>query len=133
MAKGLSSGQFQFGSDEIAYMQSHWYHLDHDQDWTASAGVSYRWNDTAIYADALYGSGLYGGFCNETELPSYETVNLGLTHDFETDDGKVIKVRVDILNIADVKYEIRDGNGIGVFAPQYLPRRAFYAGISRQF
>ena len=132
-AKGLTSGQWQFSPEEVAYMQSHWYHLDHDQDWTASAGGSYKWNNTKVYADALYGSGLYGGPNNEIEMPSYVTVNLGMTHDFKLSPGNNLKVRFDVTNVGDIKYEIRDGNGIGVFAPQYLPRRAIYAGISKDF
>ncbi|MGA2150794.1 MAG: TonB-dependent receptor [Geobacteraceae bacterium] len=133
MAKGLTSGQWQFSPDEVAYMQSHWYHLDHDQDWTASAGGSYKWANTKVYADALYGSGLYGGPNNEIEMPSYVTVNLGMTHDFKLSPGHNLKVRLDMTNVGDIKYEIRDGNGIGVFAPQYLPRRAIYAGVSTNF
>ena len=131
MAKGLVSGQFQFEPDEIAYMRTHWYHLDHDQDWTASAGASYRFPTTRIYADLLYGSGLYGGFCNETELPSYATVNVGAKQDVDVGPIRGLGVRLDIVNVADLKYEIRDGDGIGVFAPQYLPRRSIYLAITK--
>jgi outer membrane receptor protein involved in Fe transport len=133
MARGLTSGQWQFPADQVAYMENHWYHLDHDQDWTASAGGSYQWDKTKVYADALYGSGLYSGFCNEVELPSYVTFNLGMTHDFKLSVVNNFKFRFDITNVADLKYEIRDGTGIGVFAPQYLPRRGFYAGVSKDF
>ena len=133
MAKGLVTGQWQFPTDQVAYMQNNWYHLDHDQNWTASAGASYKWNKTKVYADMLYGSGLYSGFCNETELPPYATVNVGATHIFKLSPGNEYKVRLDVTNVADVKYEIRDGNGIGVFAPQYLPRRAVYVGLSKDF
>ena len=133
MAKGLTSGQWQFTPAEVAYMESNGYHLDHDQDWTASAGVAYKWDDTKVYADGLYGSGLHSGFCNQNPLPSYETFNIGMTHDFIQADGSDLKLRFDITNIADLRYEIRDGSGIGVFAPQYLPRRGLYAGISKTF
>jgi len=132
-AKGLTSGQWQFSPDDVAYMQTHWFHLDHDQDWTASAGGSYKWGNTKVYADALYGSGLYGGLTDDSELPSYVTVNLGMTHEFVLGPGNIIKLRFDVINVGDVKYEIREGNGIGVFAPQYLPRRAIYAGITKEF
>ncbi len=114
-------------------MQSHWYHLDHDQDWTGSAGASYKWSATKVYADALYGSGLYSGFGNQFERPSYVTVNLGVTHDFVLSPGNKLKVRLDVTNVGDVTYEIRNGQGIGVFAPQYLRRRAMYAGVSKDF
>ncbi len=137
LAEGLVSGQWQFSSDEVAYMQSHWYHLDHDQDWTASAGGSYKWSNTwgttKVYADGLYGSGLYSGFANQIERPSYVTVNVGVTHEFILSPGNNLKVRLDITNVGDVTYELRNGQGIGVFAPQYLPRRAIYAGVSKDF
>ena len=133
MAKGIVTGQWQFAPDDVAYMQTHWYHLDHDQDWTASAGTSYKWYNTKVYADMLYGSGLYGGPNNTIEMPSYETVNLGMTHTFVLSPGNELKARIDVTNVADLKYEIRDGNGIGVFAPQYLPRRAVYFGLSKNF
>jgi hypothetical protein len=29
-------------------------------------------------------------------------------------------------------YEIRDGTGIGVFAPQFGPRRGFFVGITQK-
>ncbi len=133
MAEGLVSGQWQFSTEEVDYMQNHWYHLDHDQNWTGSAGGSYKWGSYKVYADTLYGSGLYSGFCNETELPSYMTVNVGMTCDLKLSPGNNIKFRFDIINVGDLNYEIRTGNGIGVFAPQYLPRRALYAGISKNF
>jgi len=133
MAYGITSGQWQFTADEVAYMQTHWYHLDHDQNWTGSAGGAYKWGHTKVYADLLYGSGLYSGFCNQDELPSYMTLNIGMTYDFELTHGNKFKFRFDILNVADTNYEIRDGTGIGVFAPQYLPRRAIYAGVSKNF
>jgi outer membrane receptor for ferrienterochelin and colicin len=131
VAYGLTSGQFQFSAAELAYMQNNWYHLDHDQDWTGSAGIAYRWANTRLYADMLYGSGLYNGY--DTHLPGYTTLNVGLVHSVKQGNGSTLKLRFDVTNLSDLKYEIRDGNGIGVFAPQYLPRRAIFAGISRDF
>jgi outer membrane receptor protein involved in Fe transport len=133
LAYGLATGQWQFSADEVAYMSNHWYHLDHDQKWTASSGVAYTWDMTKFYADMLYGSGLFSGFCNSVELSPYATFNVGLTHAFRLDDGSDLKVRLDVTNIADLKYEIRDGSGIGVWAPQYLPRRGVYGGITKTF
>jgi len=34
--------------------------------------------------------------------------------------------------VADYIYQIRNGAGIGVFAPQYGPRRGYYFGISQK-
>jgi hypothetical protein len=39
----------------------------------------------------------------------------------------------DIVNIFDTIYEIRDGSGIGVFAPQYGMRRGYFVGVSKNY
>jgi outer membrane receptor protein involved in Fe transport len=49
------------------------------------------------------------------------------------DDPKPMTVRFDVVNLFDSIYFIRDGSGIGVFAPQYGPRRGYFAGISKKF
>ena len=49
------------------------------------------------------------------------------------DDPKPMTVRFDIINLFDTVYQIRSGSGIGVFAPQYGPRRGFFAGVSKKF
>ena len=36
-------------------------------------------------------------------------------------DGKPLTVRFDVVNMFDTIYQIRNGTGIGVFAPQYRP------------
>jgi len=41
-------------------------------------------------------------------------------------------MRFDIVNLFDQIYELRDGSGIGVFAPQYGARRGYYMGISQK-
>ena len=46
---------------------------------------------------------------------------------------KPTTARFDVINLFDKVYEIRDGSGIGVFAPQFGARRAFYAGLSQKF
>jgi hypothetical protein len=133
MAYGMISGQFQFDPDELAYLQTHWYHLDHDQDLTASAGAAYKAAGFKVYADVLYGSGLYGGFGNQQEAPQYATLNPGVEYEMKISGKNSLKARFDIVNALDLVYEIRDGDGIGVFAPQYLPRRGFYGGLTWEF
>ena len=39
--------------------------------------------------------------------------------------AKPLTVRFDIVNLFDKIYEIRDGSGIGVFAPQFGARRGY--------
>jgi outer membrane receptor protein involved in Fe transport len=48
------------------------------------------------------------------------------------DDPRPITVRLDVINLFDDIYQIRSGSGIGVFAPQYGPRRGFYVGVSKK-
>jgi outer membrane receptor protein involved in Fe transport len=45
---------------------------------------------------------------------------------------KPVTLRFDIVNLFDKIYELRDGSGIGVFAPKFGARRGFYAGISQK-
>ena len=56
-------------------------------------------------------------------LPAYGQVNLGLSHEFKGRgwDAKPLTVRFDVVNLLDTICEIRDGSGIGVFAPQLGP------------
>jgi hypothetical protein len=38
-----------------------------------------------------------------------------------------------VVNLFDKTYEIRDGTGIGVGAPQFGLRRALYAAVNKSF
>ena len=44
-----------------------------------------------------------------------------------------VKVKVDVINVGDTRYEIRDGSGMGVGAPQYGPRRGYFMGVTKSF
>lgn len=133
-ASNVVSNQYLFDPDELAYIASHSIYTDHAQLWTASAGASYKWSDTTFSANMIYGSGLRSGFANTDSLPSYTTVNLGVSHDFFiVAPNKPTTLRFDVVNAFDKIYEIRDGSGIGVFAPQYGARRGFFTGISQKF
>ena len=41
-------------------------------------------------------------------------------------------VRFDVVNLFDQIYELRNGTGIGVFAPQFGARRGYYVGLSQK-
>jgi outer membrane receptor protein involved in Fe transport len=134
VATNIVSNQFLFGQDELAYIANHYIYTDHAQAWSGSAGASYLWNGTRFSASMIYGSGLRSGFANTDHLPSYTQVNLGISHEFNiVAPNKPTTLRFDVVNLFDTIYQIRDGSGIGVFAPQYGPRRGFYAGISQKF
>jgi outer membrane receptor protein involved in Fe transport len=82
----------------------------------------------------IYGSGLRDGDANISTVPQYTQVNVGFAREFLLpNDPKPMTVRFDVINLFDTVYFIRDGSGIGVFAPQYGPRRGYFAGVSKKF
>jgi len=129
----IVSNQFLFSPDDLAFIANHFIFTDHAQQLTASAGGSYLWDGTRFSASLIYGSGLRSGFANTDHVPSYTQVNLGISHDFNiVAANKPTTLRFDIVNLFDTIYEIRDGSGIGVFAPQFGPRRGFFVGITQK-
>jgi len=46
---------------------------------------------------------------------------------------KGLELRFDIINLFDAVYQIRNGTGVGVGAPQFGPRRTFLAGVTQRF
>ena len=133
LGKNIVSSQYNFSQDELNYIANNWVHLDHDQSITASTGVSYLWQGTTWTADALFGSGLRSGFANTDHLPAYTEVNLGASHVFSDSPIGKFTTRLSVINVLDKVYEIRDGSGIGVGAPQYGQRRGFYLSMSKSF
>jgi hypothetical protein len=133
VATDVVSNQYLFAQDELNFIANNYVYTDHAQLLTGTAGASYLWNGTKFSASMIYGSGLRNGFANTGTVPSYTQVNLGVSHDFNlVSPTKPTTLRFDVVNLFDTIYEIRDGSGIGVFAPQYGPRRGFYFGISQK-
>ncbi|HEX3364978.1 TonB-dependent receptor [Phenylobacterium sp.] len=135
--KDIISSQFNFDPGDLAFIQNHFIFLDHDQTYSASAGVAYKFGDgTRVSGDLIYGSGLRltpdGAPPNSGHVAGYTQVNLSVAHAFEMAGGP-LTIRADVINLFDKEYEIRDGTGVGVGAPQFGPRRGFYAGISKAF
>jgi outer membrane receptor protein involved in Fe transport len=135
------------GLSELQYIATHWIYTDHTQLVTGSAGAIYQfcgrpsgfgedwWTTlcgTKLSADMIYGSGLRAGDANIDTVAPYAQFNVGVSHEFEMPDGKPLTVRFDVVNLLDTVYLIRSGSGIGVFAPQYGPRRGYFVGISKK-
>ena len=143
------------GLTEFQYLQTHWVYTDHNQFVTGSAGAAYQfcgrpanaaevfgvaagenasWCGVRLSTDMIYGSGLRTGDANISSEPPYTQFNVGLAREFLLpDDPKPMTVRFDIVNLLDTVYQLRSGTGIGVFAPQYGPRRGFFLGLSKKF
>ena len=134
----VESNQYLFDAATFAYLQSNYHYADDMQRMTGSAGASYRFANTTVSADLIYGSGLRAGDLpdfvpNSLHTTPYAVVNTGVAHDFYwSSDYKPVTVRFDVVNLFDQIYELRDGSGIGVFAPQFGARRGYYAGISQR-
>jgi outer membrane receptor protein involved in Fe transport len=128
------------------YLATHWIVTDHNQTQTASAGLIYNfcgrgatpgesiwdWCGTKFSADMIYGSGFRQGDANIDHLPAYAQFNTGISHEFAMPDGLPLTLRFDVVNLLDTIYEIRSGTGIGVFAPQFGPRRGYFFGIKKK-
>ncbi|HZV09894.1 MAG TPA: TonB-dependent receptor, partial [Novosphingobium sp.] len=139
--ENIVSSQFSFGSDDLAYIRNHYIYLDHDQTYTGSAGVTYSFRHGDLKGLKLGGSMIYGSGLrrdlvladgssvpNGDKLPAYEQFNLSTSYRLEKAG---VELRFDIINLFDARYEIRDGTGVGVGAPEWGPRRGFFFGISK--
>jgi len=131
--KGIASGQYNFSQDDLDYIGSHWVHLDHDQKVSASAGATYTFYDIKYGVDIINGSGLRDGTDNTSHLADYTQVNASAKHTFDLGTAGPVDGTFSVINVFDREYEIRDGSGIGVFAPQYGPRRGYFVTLSRTF
>jgi outer membrane receptor protein involved in Fe transport len=137
----IVSAQFNFAPDKLAYIAQNYIHLDHDQTWTASAGAAYTFNQgtkypTRVSVDLLVQSGLRAStptVPNGASLPEYAVVNASIVQKLDPGLGQGTELRLDVLNIGDAVYEIRNGTGVGVGAPQFGIRRAILAGLTQRF
>jgi len=133
--KDIVSSQFSFDPADLDYIRTHYIFLDHDQTYTGSGGISYAFQQGVLAGlklsgDMIYGSGLRtdGAVPNGAKLKAYAQFNLSASYRIA---GPGIEVRFDVINVGDHKYEIRDGSGVGVGAPQFGPRRGFFVGLSK--
>jgi hypothetical protein len=144
------SSQFLFAPADLAYVQNHWVYLDHDQTYSATAGLSYRFKEareagTLTYIDIVSGSGLRqdgGGLedgpgsnpiPNGASVPDYYSLNVGVEQTFKITGKQFLKARLDVVNVTDNTYELRSGTGIGVNAAQYGMRRGIFGSLSYRF
>lgn len=120
--KGVATGQFNFDPDELAFINAHAILLDHQPHLGGSMGATYSWSDYAVSADAIYSSGLRGGFADQEQLPNVFQLNLSAQAGFQVPGiGRVVD-RVTILNALDRVNLIRPAEGIGIFQSAFGPR-----------
>ncbi len=149
VAKGEDwvSSQFLFDPADLAYVKNHYINLGSRSNRVRFLRrASYLFKESAhystrIYVDALYGTGLRtdataadgSNIPNGGTVPSYYTLNCGVEQTFKISKRQALKARLDIVNITDNTYELRDGSGVGVNAAQFGARRGFFGSISYEF
>lgn len=145
IGRGIVSSQFNFSPEDLEYIANRYAKQDHDQRFTGSAGVAYtlmREQPTPLRlsADLLVGSGLRASSSevpNGRALPGYYTVNLSAVQKLDPSvlggRGRGTELRVDVINLLDRRYQLRDGSGLGVGNPQYGLRRTILAGLTQRF
>ncbi len=128
--RGVATGQFNFDPDELAYIDRHYFVLDHTPLVGASGGAAWRWRSYHFTADSLFSSGLRGGFANQMKLPDVWQVNLSAARDFMVPRIGKVTDRIVLVNAFDRVNLIRPATGIGVFQAAYGPRIAVYEAIT---
>jgi hypothetical protein len=124
--RGVVTGQFNFDTEELAYIDSHDIVLDHQPLYGAAAGVRWRVGAYAFAADGLYSSGLRAGFADLEQLPTVIQIDMSAERSWRVPGLGVIENRIAVLNVLDRVNLIRPAEGIGIFQSAYGPRRTVY-------
>ncbi|HEX9521725.1 MAG TPA: TonB-dependent receptor [Reyranella sp.] len=140
IATNITSAQFNFAATTLAYIANNYIFTDHNQGFTMSTGAAYTFNAdkdwaTKVSTDMLFGSGLRTTVVtpNDLSLPNYAVVNASLVQKIPIGLGKGTQMRFDVINLFDNSYQIRNGTGVGVGAPQFGQRRTFLLGLTQKF
>jgi outer membrane receptor protein involved in Fe transport len=130
----IVSNQYLIDPDEFFYRLYNYVFTDDAQLITASGGASYRWQGFLASVDFIAGSGLRTGFGNLQSVQPYTQINLAVSQDFDVwQNQKPLNLRLAVVNLLDTLYLLRSGDGVGEFAPQYGPRRGFFATLTQKF
>jgi hypothetical protein len=66
-------------------------------------------------------------------VPQYYSINLGAEQSFKLNHNRMLKARLDVVNVTDNSYQLRSGSGVGVNAAQYGERVGFFGSLSYVF
>jgi hypothetical protein len=125
--QNIASAQYFFTAQQLAY--SGWQRFDHDQTFTANAGVDVHDPSAQTHLNVLLavGSGLRAGPNNNETLPAHATFDLTLRHRFDVPLHP--QVGVDVNNLFNVIWAYRIGNA-GLNGSAYAPLRSVYVWLS---
>ena len=99
-------------------------------------------DSTRVYVDALYGTGLRTDAHRSLTATTFPTAERFRPITRSTSawnkasnctKKQILKARLDVVNLTDNSYELRDGSGVGVNAAQYGARIGFFGSISYVF
>ena len=128
-ATDIVSSEFEFDSDELAYIDTHNIYLDQTQFFTSSAGVPTPGGHDRARRHHLWQRPA-PRIRQYRTLPAYWPVNARRGAAIQIRGLREVTLRFDVTNLFDQSYELNDGTGIGVGAPRYGMRRGFYGGLS---
>jgi hypothetical protein len=133
--KRIETAQSLFSAGDLAYSYNHFIATDHAQLITASVGAAYVWLGTRFSLDFIEQSGLRRSVLhpNDATVRPYQVANVSISRKFNWPAFGPMEARLDVKNLWDERYKIRDGSGLGVFAPQWGVRNGVFAGIRKEF
>ena len=133
----ITSNQFYFTPAQLAEAAAGSIHTSGEQTVTASGGASYRFDALRLSGDMLYGSGLRRtlptGTPNGDHFPGYVQINLSAVYRIAQFRQHPLDVRLDLINVLDRQYELRDGSALGDGQPQWGARRGIFIGVEQAF
>ena len=138
--KDVESAQFNFNQAALDYIASNYIHLDHEGRVAASSGVSYCGRATGAARCAVRHRVARRPHACQRQCDSERRSHPELYPDQFRVEPYFRHWRprsVDGTFRCDQRYnkvyQIRSGSGVGVFAPQFGPRRGFFGGLSWKF
>ncbi len=128
------SNQYLLDAENYNYLLNYYHYTDDMQRMSGSAGASYRWYDTLFTTSMTLRQRIA---LRLRQYRSHDALMRSSMSVSRTMSGgrrmrQPTTFRFDIVNLLDQVYELRDGTGIGVFAPQFGARRGYYMGVSQK-
>jgi len=133
LQEGVATGQFNFDPRELDFINHHYIVLDHQPLAGVSAGATYDRKPYSFSADAIYSSGLRGGFADKEKLPTVFQLNISAQRAFHIPMIGQLIDRITIVNVLDRTNLIRPAEGIGIFQSAYGPRFTVFNTVTLRF
>ena len=137
LGRGIVSDQAAFTPFQLAIVAGQYVPTSEDQTYTASGGASYRWGEFMLSGQFSFGSGLPRTVAvsdpNGANMPSHFQADLSATYRTQIIRNLPLDLRLDIINLFDNRYELRDGTSLGGGVAEWNPGRGFLVGFEQSF